>query len=107
MRKISSLAICVFALSGAATVFAAQDAGTPPLTVRVDQQLQAWVHQAQFTATQFVGDALRFDAGASNRGRAASASPTAQGDEQTGNAMLLAGLLVMGVIIKRRSGQRD
>lgn len=107
MRKISSLAICVLALSGAATVFAAKDPSNTSLTVRVDQQLHAWAHQAERTATQWLGNALLFDAAAASRARNQPAAASAQPTEQTGNAMLVAGLLVMGVIIKRRSRQRD
>jgi hypothetical protein len=106
MRKISSLAICVFALSCAGTVFAAKDSSFS-VTEQARQHLRAWVQQAQSTATRLMGSLSSFDASAASRARPAHEAFTAQPAENTGNAMLVAGLLVMGVIIKRRSGQRD
>jgi hypothetical protein len=66
------------------------------------------MQRAQTSAMQMLGGAPSFDTEpAAGRTRTATPATTAQSAEHTGNAMLLAGLLVMGVIIKRRSGTRD
>lgn len=111
MRKIFSIAACALALTCVGMAHAANESDSvSSVTSRIGGQLQqlAQFVQGNPTATTPKAQTAFETAGSSNRSRTAAASAQApQAEEQTGQAMLLAGLLVMGVIIKRRYGKRD
>lgn len=109
MRKIFSIAACALALTCAGMTHAANESGTvSSMANQVSTQLHQWAQVLQGNPAPTPKTQMAFDAGSTNsRNRTAAAGAPAQAEEQTGQAMLLAGLLVMGVIIKRRYGKRD
>jgi hypothetical protein len=109
MRKIFSIAACALALTCAGTAQAANEADTvSSVTNQISSRLQLLTQFVQGNPATAPKTQTAFDAGTpSNRSRTTTNAPVAQAEEQTGQAMLLAGLLVMGVIIKRRYGKRD
>ncbi|RCW76049.1 hypothetical protein [Pseudorhodoferax soli] len=109
MRNIFSIAACALALTCAGTAQAANESGTvSSVTNQITGQLQQLAQFAQGNPTTAPKTQTAFDAGGTgSRSRTAATAPALEAEEQTGQAMLLAGLLVMGVIIKRRYGKRD
>lgn len=110
MRKALSIAACALALSCAGMAQAANESdAVSSVTNQISSRLQQLVQFVQGNPAAAPKTQTAFEAGSiSNRSRTmAAGAPVPQAEEQTGQAMLLAGLLVMGVIIKRRSGKRD
>lgn len=111
MRKIFSIAACALALTCAGMTQAANESDSVSSVMsQISGQLQQLAQFVQGNPSASTPKAqTAFDtAGVSNRSRTTAISaPAPQAEEQTGQAMLLAGLLVMGVIIKRRYGKRD
>lgn len=109
MRKIFSVAACAMALTCAGASYAAIDAAAvkpvnAPFSVRVSQQVQQFVNGLYGTPAATLKSAASYEG--SSRSRAAAVDSKAGGSsEPAGNAMLLAGVLIMGVIIKRRYGK--
>lgn len=110
MRKAFSIAACALALSCAGMAQAANEAdAVSSVTNQISSRLQQLAQFVQGSPAATPKTQTAFDAGSiGNRSRTMGTGGQAtQAEEQTGQAMLLAGLLVMGVIIKRRSGKRD
>lgn len=108
MRKTASIAACALALACAGMTYAANESDTvPKVTSQISGRLQQLLQFVQGNPTVAPKAQTVFD-GVSSRSRTTvTNAPALQAEEQTGQAMLLAGLLVMGVIIKRRYGKRD
>lgn len=111
MRKALSLAICAITLAGVGPLAAIESKAlaplSDPLSARIEQALQLLrgSPNASGVKTQ-LGTA---DSSGNSRSltRTQTAQAPAPDDERGSYVMALAGLMIMGVIIKRRYGKGD
>ncbi|WP_326533363.1 hypothetical protein [Pseudorhodoferax sp.] len=108
MRKAHSLAVCAIALAAAGPLAAIESKAlaplSDPLSARIEQALQLLRGApAQGVKTQ-LGTADASSGRSLTRTQATAPEPD---DERGSYVVMLAGLMIMGVIIKRRYGKGE
>lgn len=111
MRKALSIAVCAITLASAGPLAALESKAlaplSDPLSARIEQAVQLLRGApAQGVKTQ-LGTAEANTGSSRSLTRTQGAQAAATEEDQGSYVMMLAGLMIMGVIIKRRYGKGD